>query len=484
MKHLNFIPIKANFPNLQIHKKRVYALLGKNNISNSLISRKLSSTIYNPCLSIKPYKNIKSISLLKSPQINFFHENQKSLRPSRSDFYITKTNHLKKYTIDSKGSYNNIVKTKKTSPLSSTQNENNRYRYKPNNTNFSTNHKNISTNEEISKLRYLRNVIKLEKLKKHKIKVVKNVSIPMALRKDYMEFINKKRRIFFNPSNTSQYVHERSTDYLMQKIKKSKSYQILQPNYAFKQKNPKEEIIEMRDMVPSLPFNAQDIINQIKKLFSQEYNFNYTQINDKFFKNFENRINFIFDIYRVPIFKNNLVKIILKKGKSLEIEEWKNINVINTNTWNYLNRLKSKIQKEKDEKLKKQKEEEIRKKLEEEEAKLLKKAKERNNENQKNEKSSNNEEDDGKYNENNFLEDENFKKMISEIEEEEQLKEQNLSDLYIIEEYFNYKNNSNNNKVSIASDKLRYIYFNKQNFINENENKNKNKFNEKRLFNF
>lgn len=69
----------------------------------------------------------------------------------------------------------------------------------------------------------------------------------------------------------------------------------------------------MRDMVPSLPFNAQDIINQIKKLFSQEYNFNYTQINDKFFKNFENRINFIFDIYRVPIFKNNLVKIILKK---------------------------------------------------------------------------------------------------------------------------------------------------------------------------
>jgi hypothetical protein len=324
--------------------------------------------------------------------------------------------------------------------------------------------------------------MKFEKLKKHKIKVIKNSSIPMALRKDYLEFISKKRKIFFNPNNTSQYAHERCTDYLIQKIKKSKSYQILQPNYAFKQKNPKEEIIEMRDVVPSLPFNAQDIINQIKKLFSQEYNFNYTQINDKFFKNFENRINFIFDIYRVPIFKNNLVKIILKKGKSLEIEEWKNINVINTNTWNYLNRLKSKIQKEKDEKLKKQKEEEIRKKLEEEEAKLLKKAKERNNENQKNEKSSNNEEDDGKYNENNFLEDENFKKMISEIEKEGQLKEQDIADLYIIEDYFNYKNKSGDNKVSIASDKLRYIYFNKQNFLNRNENKNK--LNEKRHFNF
>jgi len=483
MKNLNFLPIKANFPNLQIKKKRIYPLIGKNHISNSLISRKLSSTIYNPSLSIKPYKNIKSISLLKSPQINFFHENQKSLRPSRSDFYISKTDLLQNSNNDNKVSYYNIVKTKKTSTLSSTQNENNRYRYKPNNSNFSTNHKNVSTNEEISKLRYLRNVLKLEKLKKHKIKVVKNGSIPMALRKDYKQFINKKRRIFFNPNNTSQYAHERSTDYLIQKIKKSKSYQILQPNYVFKQKNPKEEIIEMKDVVPSLPFNAQDIINQIKNLFSQEFNFNYTQINDEFFKNFENRINFIFDIYRVPIFKNNLVKIILNKGKSLEIEEWKNINVINTTTWNYLNRLKSKIQKEKDEKLKKQKEEEIRKKLEEEEAELLKKAKQRNNENQKNEKTSNNEEDE-KCNDKNFIEDENFKKMISEIEKEGQLKEQNLSDLYIIEEYFNYKNKSGDDKVSIASEKLRYIYFNKQNFLNENENKNKNKFNEKKLFNF
>jgi len=484
MKNLNFLPIKANFPNLQIKKKTIYTLIGKNHISNSLISGKSNSSIYCPSLSIKPYKNIKSISLLKSHQINFFHENRKSLRPSRSDFYITKTDLPQKYNKDNKSSYNNIAKTKKTATLSSNQNENYRYRYKPNNSNFSINNKNVNTNEEISKLRYLGNVIKLEKLTKPKIKVVKNGSTPMALRKDYLEFINRKRKIFFNPNNTSQYAHERSTDYLIQKMKKSKSYQILQPNYVFKQKNPKEEIIEMRDVVPSLPFNAQDIINQIKKLFSQEFKFNYTKVNDEFYKNFENRVNFILDTYRVPIFKNNLVKIILNKGKSLEIEEWKNINVINTSTWNYLNRLKSKIQKEKDEKLKKQKEEEIRKKLEEEEAELLKKAKERYCENQKNEETSNNEKED-ECNEKNFIEDENFKKMIYEIEKEGKFEEQNLSDLYIIEEYFNYKNKSGDNKVSIASDKLRYIYFNKQNFLNENERKkNKNRFSEKTLFSF
>ena len=483
MKNLNFLPIKANFPNLQIRKKRVYALRGKNHISNSLISRKSSSTIYNPSLSIKPYKNLKSINLLKPHQIKFFGENQKSLRPYRSDFNITNSVLLQKSNRDNKDSYYKIVKTKKTSTLSLTHNENNRYNYKPNNSNFSTNYKNISSHEEKSKLRYLGNIMKFEKLKNHKIKEIKKGSIPIALRKDYLKFISKKRKIFFNPSNTSQYAHERSTDYLIQKIKKSKSYQILQPNYVFKQKNPKEEIIEMRDVVPSLPFNAQDIINQIKNMFSQESQLNYAQINDEFFKNFENRINFIFDIYRVPIFKNNLVKIIISKGKSLAIEEWKNINVINTTTWNYLNRLKSKIQKEKDEELKKQKEEEIRKKLEEEEAELLKKAKERNNDNQKNEKTLNNEKD-GECNKKYFIEDENFKKMILDIEKEEQLKEQNLEDLYIIEEYFNYKNKSGKNKVSIASDKLRYIYFNKQNFLNENENKNKNKFNEKRYFNF
>lgn len=478
MKNLNFYPLKAKFPNLQVKKKTLYSLKGKNHMSNSLLSRISNQTIYNPSISIKPYKNIKSINLIKSQQINFFHENQKSLRPSTSDFYISKTDLLQKSIKNNRNSYHHILNTKKASTLSSTQNENFRYRYKPNNSNFSTNNK---TNDEISKLRYIGNIMKFEKSNKHKIKMVKKGSVPMAIRKDYLEFINKKRRIFFNPSNTSQYVHERSSDYLIQKIKKSKSYQILQPNYVLKQKNPKEEINEMRDVVPSLPFKAQDIIDQIRNLFSQEFKFNYAQINDEFFQNFENRVNFIFDIYRVPIFKNNLVKIILKKGKTLEIEEWKNINVINTNTWNYLNRLKTQIQKEKDEKLKKQKEEEIKKKMEEEEAELLNKAKERNN--KKKEKNSNNEKDD-KCDDKNFIEDENFKKMILDIEKEGHLKEQNLADLYIIEEYFNYKNKSDNNKVSIASDKLRYIFFNKQNFLNDNENKIKNKFIDKRLFNF
>ena len=48
-------------------------------------------------------------------------------------------------------------------------------------------------------------------------------------------------------------------------------------------------------------------------------------------------------------------------------------------------------------------------------------------------------------------------------EKEEQIKQGKYEDLYIIEEYFIHKNNCNST-VSIASDRLRYIYFNKHDF--------------------
>ena len=106
-------------------------------------------------------------------------------------------------------------------------------------------------------------------------------------------------------------------------------------------------------------------------------------------------------------------------------EEWKNINVINSTTWNYLNRLKRKLQREKDEKLKREKELELKRKEEEE---LI------------------------------------FIKNKNQSKEEEKLKLQQYEDLYIIEEYFLHKNNYNNDNVSIATDKLRYLFFH----VNEN----------------
>jgi len=57
-------------------------------------------------------------------------------------------------------------------------------------------------------------------------------------------------------------------------------------------------------------------------------------------------------------------------------------------------------------------------------------------------------------------EEENYNNIMMNIEKEEQIKQGKYEDLYTIEQYFLHKNNCNS-KVSIAADKLRYMYFNK-----------------------
>ena len=51
------------------------------------------------------------------------------------------------------------------------------------------------------------------------------------------------------------------------------------------------------------------------------------------------------------------------------------------------------------------------------------------------------------------------------VEKEVQLKLQQYEDLYIIEEYFLHKNNYDSGKVSIASDKLRHLYFHRDEYM-------------------
>ena len=65
-------------------------------------------------------------------------------------------------------------------------------------------------------------------------------------------------------------------------------------------------------------------------------------------------------------------------------------------------------------------------------------------------------------------EEENYKNIMQNIEKEEQLKQEKYEDLYIIEEYFLHKKNCDNFRVQIASDRLRYIYFNNHDYIKNN----------------
>ena len=465
MKNANTPSIKEKFLHFTRNKKSHLSLIGKNKSVNSLFSN--IGRIYNPNpSSLKPFiHHNQSIRLMKSFPPYLLLQKNKSLKPSSSKYYMT-------------GRKNNINITpasflKETIPLNlplfRTQidnkynQNNNNLRYKPK---FSPKYKKKNEkkdNDDSPKLKYLGSIIKFKNAKKNLRKNIKKEIIPQEKRQDYIEFINKKRKLFFNPKSTSQFVHDKNSDYLIYSIKRTKSYQILQPNYSIKPRNPKEELIEMRDIVPNLPFNTQKLITQIRNLFSQDYKFNYSQFNESFYNNFENRVNFIDDIYRVPIFKNNLVKIILNKKELLGFEEWKNINVINTTTWNYLNMVKTKIQREKDEKIKKEIELELKKKEEEEYGFLIKKKKSKKKQktkkaqNEKNNSSSSEEESDN--NKKIIKEEENYSNIMMNVEKEEKLKEQQYEDLYIIEEYFLHKNNYDSGRVSIADDKIKEFFF-------------------------
>ena len=465
MKNINFVTIKANFPHLKENRKSYLLLKGKNKIINPILTN-TRLLIHNPnSLLLSPYNNNQSIRLMKSNPSFLFSEKKQILKSSSSDFYITRLplNYSPKNLKEKKNLSLNTFRTFRTH-----YSKNNKLSYKSNyilkrKSKKEKNKEREKEKDNNPRLRYLGSLIKFKKTKENLNKNLKKKIIPQEQRKEYFDFVNKRRNILFSPRSTSSYVHEKSSDFFIYSIKKTKFYQLLQPGYLMKSQNQKEEIIEMRDIVSNIDFNTQKMLRQIRNLFSQDFKFNYIRFNDDFYDNFENKINFIEDIYRVPIFKNNLVKVILNKDKTRGFEEWKNINVINNTTWNYLNRLKRKLQKEKDEKSKREKELESKKKEEElyyiskKKRKKTEKETEKDNDGIKESNISQKETDNNKKI---IKEEENYNNIMMNIEKEEQIKQGKYEDLYTIEQYFLHKNNCNS-KVSIAADKLRYMYFNK-----------------------
>ena len=463
MKNVNIVCIKGNFPRLKEKKKSFLYL--KRNINPSLeniTKTKFNNSMYIDNKSLIPNRNNsnneKAIRLTKTkPVFHYFGQND-LLKRSASDFYITnlssKIKRIKGKTyIEKKNLSLNSFKTQ----IISNNNSRQRLNYIPR-----IKKEDKKDEEDSPKVRFLGSLLKNKK-KKIYTKKKKKIIIPQEQRKDYYEFIDRRRKLFFNPRATSQYVHEKNSDYLIFSIEKTKAYKLLQSNFNIKNQNQKEEILERRDIVPDLAYKTQNLLKQLRILFSEDFKFNYTRFNEDFYNNYENKVNFLYDIYRVPVFKNNLVKIILNRGDNNNFghAEWKNINVINSTTWNYLNRLKTKMQREKDEHEQEQKELELKKKEEElgyfkEKKKKQKDKKIKNNDD--NEESEEEEENDN--NKKIIKEEENYKNIMKNVEKEEQLKQEKYEDLYIIEEYFLHSKNCDNFKVSIASERLRYLYFN------------------------
>ena len=103
--------------------------------------------------------------------------------------------------------------------------------------------------------------------------------------------------------------------------------------------------IELKDTVVIRPKIFDETKNIIHNLLTNESDIKKILKDEIFYKKYENKINFKFDGLKLPVIKNNLVKIIFDKEK-----EWNNINSIEHKTFQYLNLLKIKIQRHKDNK--------------------------------------------------------------------------------------------------------------------------------------
>ena len=424
MKNVNNLIINVQFPFINKEKKSYLTLIKRRNSSSKL--KYFHSNEGN-----NNFINVKNNPIIRT--ILPFSENNKLLKSSSNNLYITKVPSEDKKCLKKNFSFEEFG-TQIIPP------------YKGNIFNKKIKQKKIRYKE----LKYVGHLLNIEE-KKNEKKIIKKYNIPLESRKDYFNFINQKRKLFFNPKATSNFVHEKSSNYLISTIMKSKSYSILYDR-GFTKKIDANELLELRDKVPNIAFESEKMIKQIKNLFSQDFKFNNISFNEEFYKNLENKINFMEDIYRVPIIKNNLVKIKIDKNKSLGVNEWKNINVINHTTWNYLNQLKRKIQREKDEKEKKLKEYLKKKKEEEKEYEIL----------QKKNKEKNKEKSEEIKTETISKDEEKLKTIMDDLVKDEENKNQKFEDIYSIEEYFLYKNIYFDDKVSIAPNKLRYVFFNNQ----------------------
>ena len=184
-----------------------------------------------------------------------------------------------------------------------------------------------------------------------KIKKEKDL-IPMKLGKEYQDFIEKKNKLNFNPNFNSPFIHRVNSCYMINKfLSRKKKYKINPTKLIINNdENESEENleVELKDQMEDFSVDLEKYKKTLKQFFKDSVKLNQLYFHEKFFDNFANRINFIFDDRKFPTIKNKLNRIIVDI-KNIELCEWKLLNIIENSTMTYLHKLKAKIQRELDE---------------------------------------------------------------------------------------------------------------------------------------
>jgi hypothetical protein len=179
---------------------------------------------------------------------------------------------------------------------------------------------------------------------------------PKVICRNYKEYLDKANVYSFcqyQNANTD-FAHQIRSKYFIKRLDESLSKESERnKKYLIIEKERLENEKEMRDEVFYPSLDMQKISKQIKLILANEYKFNNFEKHEAFFDNFTNRINFLFDNFKPPYIKNNLINNRFgKENYENNNFEWKWLNALGINAINYLSRARIRIQRENDEKKK------------------------------------------------------------------------------------------------------------------------------------
>jgi len=338
-------------------------------------------------------------------------------------------------------------------------------------------HNLLSKEENKENIPNLKLVNQILKLNKTSMKIENNIKeiLPMKLGKKYDNFVERKIKLNYNPNYNSPNIHRMSINFMIDNITKnilrnSIYLKKLEKKQSKKYKEKKRKLNielmeEMKDTVEDISYDLENIKKHVKIYLTDETKLNQiTDIKEEFYDKYENKINFLFDCLRFPVIKNNLNKIKIETRSAIDIE-WNKLNMLENCTLIYLNKLKTKLQRELDEiDIKENKEKEKQFKL----YRDIGKFEEKKKKNQKSKKK--------RLNESDFQDDNNtsidyiINLMKSEIKMKKEETEENTEkeksekeDMYDLEEFFVHKSRPYK-KIDFANEKLTYIIFHKKDF--------------------
>ena len=196
-------------------------------------------------------------------------------------------------------------------------------------------------------------------IKKTNLEEIRDIVLPeMKQIYDNLGYINLK---FYTPKtliriknlseifnqNHSQKIHELKTNFLISQEIKEYKKDMNRIKNAVNDKRTKEEIEEANDFFFDEDLKETKLKRLIKNFLGAKDNkLNQLQFGrEPFFENFENKVNFIYDINQIPNIKNNFIDL---SSKINNLNEYK--NVIDYGINNYLCTVRFNIQKNKDEK--------------------------------------------------------------------------------------------------------------------------------------